>query len=177
VKQAMINYVKKKKHDHFDTPAYAVYPLLEYIPSKWVIWEPTDTTGNSEIARELKKHGNKVISTSRESFNFLTNEPDFEFDCIITNPPYTLKNQFIKKCFFHGKRWAMLMPLTALEGVERGRWFRDHGIELLVLDRRVEFTGGSCWFNTSWFCYRVLPHSLMFAELEKGEKKLTKVCQ
>jgi len=69
-------------------------------------------------------------------------------------------------------RWALLMPLTALEGVRRGRLFREQqkrgsGFELLVLDRRVEYTGGSVWFNTSWFCDGLLPRQLMFAELEK----------
>ena len=170
MKQAMINYTQNKKHDHFDTPAYAVYPLLKFIKPEWAIWEPTDTTGKSEIARVLREHGNKVISTSQGDFDFLTGEPDFYYDCIITNPPYTLKNEFIKKCYESGSRWAMLMPLTALEGVERGKWYREQGLELLVLDRRVEFTGGSVWFNTSWFCSGILPRGLMFAALEKDSK-------
>jgi hypothetical protein len=170
MKQAMINYTKNEKHDHFDTPAYAVYPLLEYIGRDWVIWEPTDTTGNSEIARVLRDRGNKVISTSQKTFDFLADTPDFQFDCIITNPPYTLKNAFIKKCYDRGSRWAMLMPLTALEGVERGGVYRHFGLELLVLDRRVEFTGGSVWFNTSWFCSGILPENLMFAAIDKGRK-------
>jgi hypothetical protein len=170
MKQAMINYVKNEKHDHFDTPAYAVYPLLEYIPPEWVIWEPTDTTGNSEITRALRDHGNKVISTSQETLDFLTGTPDFEFDCIITNPPYTLKDEFIENCIKMRKPWAMLMPLTALEGIKRGKMFNNLGqfFGILVLDRRVEFTGGSCWFNTSWFCHRILPSSqIVFAELKK----------
>jgi len=167
MKQAMINYTQNKKHDHFNTPAYAVRPLLKYINPSWVIWEPTDTTGKSEIARVLREHGNKVISTSQETFDFLKDKPDFEFDCIVTNPPYTLKDEFIQQCYLNSKRWAMLMPLTALEGVKRGDMYGSCGIQLLVLDKRVEFTGGSCWFNTSWFCRRILPRDLMFTKLEK----------
>jgi len=168
MKQAMIDYAKNEKHDHFDTPAYAVQPLLQYIDPAWTVWEPTDTTGRSEIARVLRGHGNKVISTSKEKFNFLTDhDPNMKFDCIVTNPPYTLKDEFIERCYWHGKRWAMLMPLTALEGIQRGRLYRRYGLELLVFDKRTEFTGGACWFNTSWFCYRVLPEKLMFAELKK----------
>jgi len=167
MKQPMIDYVKKEKFDSFYTPEYAVKPLLKYIKKRWVIWEPTDTNGKSAIAKALEKNGNKVISTSIKKFNFLKDEPDFNFDCIITNPPYTLKDEFIKKCYRHMKKWAMLMPLTALEGVNRGQWYKEHGVELLVLDRRVEFTGGSCWFNTSWFCHYILPEKLMFESLEK----------
>jgi hypothetical protein len=167
MKQAMINYTKNEKHDHFDTPAYAVKPLLKFINPEWIIWEPTDTTGNSQIAQVLREHGNTVISTSQNQIDFLNDEPNFEFDCIVTNPPYTLKDEFIKKCYRNSKRWAMLMPLTALEGISRRKWYRDHGVQLLVFDRRVEFTGGACWFNTSWFCYQVLPENLMFVELGK----------
>jgi hypothetical protein len=63
------------------------------------------------------------------------------------------------------------MPITALEGISRGRMFRSMGnrFGVLVLDRRVEFTGKSVWFNTSWFCRDILPGQLVFAELEKDK--------
>ena len=173
MKQAMIDTMQEPKHDHFDTPAYAVKPLLPYIKPGWTVWEPTDTTGESQITRVLRKHGCKVISTSQKKFDFLTDKPDFDFDCIVTNPPYSIKDSFIQRCAEFSDcldtSWAMLMPLTALEGVRRGKLFRamSNDIQLLVLDRRVEFTGGSVWFNTSWFCYGILPQQLMFAQLEK----------
>jgi len=168
MKQAMINYTKNKKHDHFDTPAYAVEPLLPYIHKSFKIWEPTDTNGESQITKVLQKHGCEVITTSIKDFDFLKDIPDFRYDCIITNPPYSLKDEFIKRCYELSLRWAMLMPLTALEGIQRGNKYRDKGVELLVLDRRVEFTGGSCWFNTSWFCKGILPEKLIFARLDKN---------
>ena len=49
--------------------------------------------------------------------------------------------------------------------------FRKHGIELLVFDRRCNFIYDNAkknnWFNTSWFCYKVLQKQLMFEELQK----------
>jgi hypothetical protein len=173
MKQAMINYTKNDKHDHFDTPAYAVKPLLPYINQRWTVWEPTDTTGKSQITRVLRKHGCKVISTAQKKFDFLKDTPDFSFDCIITNPPYSIKDEFIKKCAEFtdcvDASWALLMPLTALEGVNRGKIFNSFGagFGVLVLDRRVEYTGGSVWFNTSWFCNGLLPQQLVFSGLEK----------
>jgi len=166
MKQAMVVYTQHKKHDHFDTPACAVYPILPFIKPEWVIWEPTDTYGRSEITRLLKEHGNTVISTSIKEKDFLLGTPDFNFDCIVTNPPYSLKNEFIGKCYSLKKRWAMLLPITALEGKERGQIYKNNGIELLVLDRRVNFTKNQVWFNSSWFCHGVLPEKLMFTELK-----------
>jgi hypothetical protein len=170
MKQAMIDHTQKPTFDHFNTPEYAVKPLLTYINPAWTVWEPTDTTGKSKITSVLRKHGTTVISTGKKKFDFLHDEPDFAFDCIVTNPPYSLKDEFIMSCMAHGKPWALLLPLTALEGVCRGAMFRDMGKKLgvLVLDRRVEYTGGSVWFNTSWFCYGLLPRQLIFTELQKG---------
>jgi hypothetical protein len=168
MKQAMIDYTKNPKYDHFITPAYAARPLVSYVPKQWTVWEPTDD-GTSEIAKTLRENGNKVVSTDINELDFLKDEPDFHYDCIITNPPYSIKDDFIYSCWMRGKPFALLMPLTALEGVGRGGMFRAMGKRLgvLVLDRRVEFTGGSVWFNTSWFCYGILPRQLIFAELEK----------
>lgn len=168
----MIDTMKNEKHDHFNTPAYAVTPLLKYIDPRWAIWKPTDTYGRSQITETLKKHGNKVIATSKDTFNFLQDDPKFDFNCIITNPPYSLKDEFIARCIHYtarGKKWAMLMPLTVLEGIKRRKMLNSLGetFGVLVLDRRVEFTGGSCWFNTSWFCCGVLPKQIIFSELRK----------
>jgi hypothetical protein len=164
----MIDYAQRPKHDSFSTPAYAARPLMRYVPRDWTVWEPTDD-GTSEIARLLRDNGNKVVSTDKARLDFLEDAPDFHFDCVVTNPPYSIKDDFIFACVKTRKPFALLMPLTALEGVRRGSMFRVMGdkLGLLVLDRRVEFTGGSVWFNTSWFCYDILPRQLMFAELEK----------
>lgn len=47
--------------------------------------------------------------------------------------------------------------------------FRENGIGILVFDGRVEFLSNKKgnWFNTSWFCYNVLPKELIFHELKK----------
>lgn len=96
---------------------------------------------------------------------------------IITNPPYSLKDEFIKKCYEWNKPFCLLLPITALEGKTRGKMFRKHGIEVLVLDGRVQFMENMIkdynkkksgnWFNTSWFCHNVLPQDLIFKELKK----------
>ena len=112
--------------------------------------------------------GYKVISTNKEDFDFLTDTPDFDFDMIITNPPYSLKDEFIQKCYEYKKPFCLLLPITSLEGKRRGDMFRENGIELIVFDKRVEFLEKKGnWFNTSWFCWKVLNKELNFEELKK----------
>ena len=58
---------------------------------------------------------------------------------IITNPPYSLKDDFLKKCYEYKKPFCLLLPITSLEGTERGNMFRENGIEVIVFDKRIEF--------------------------------------
>ena len=170
MKKAMIDYMQKEKNDELYTPEYAILPLLKYLPKNKIIWECTDF-GKSNITKVLKENGYKVISTHKKDFDFLMDDPDFEFDMIITNPPYSLKDDFLKKCYEHDKPFCLLLPITTLEGIERGKMFRENDIQLLVLDRRCNFIYDNCkksnWFNTSWFCWNVLPKQLIFEELIK----------
>lgn len=112
MKKALINYIKKEKFDDIYTPSYAIKPLLKYIPRNITVWECCDF-GKSEITRLLKEHGCEVISTDKEE-NFFEYIPDKHFDMIITNPPYSLKDDFIAKCYEWGKPFALLLPIKGI---------------------------------------------------------------
>jgi len=169
-KKAMIDYMKNHINDEYYTPSEAIYPLLSYLPKDKIYWECTDF-GGSNITKVLKENGFKVISTGKlkDGFDFLKDTPDFEFDIIITNPPYSLKNAFLKKCYEYNKPFALLLPIHTLEGVERGKLFRKYGIQVLVLDKRIQFMKNKkgVWFNTSWFCWKLLPKELIFIEVKR----------
>lgn len=106
----------------------------------------------------------------------MKDKPDFDFDMIVTNPPYSLKNDFLKKCYEYNKPFALLLPITALEGVERGEMFREKGISVVVLDRRINFKNyedvgkkSGCWFNSSWYIWNPNGENnkIYFEHLEK----------
>lgn len=170
MKKTMVNYMKNDKYDELYTPEYAINPLLKYLPKDKIIWECTDF-GSSNITKVLKKNGFQVVSTHKKDFDFLKDTVDFSFDIILTNPPYSLKNQFLQKCYEYKKPFCLLLPITSLEGIERGKMFREYGVELMVLDKRCNFIYDNSkknnWFNTSWFCWNILPSKLIFESLEK----------
>ena len=160
------------KNDECYTERYAVEPLLKYLEPyrDKIIWCPFDTK-ESEFVKVFTEYGYKVtyshISTGQDYFRY---EPA-EWDLIISNPPFSGKKRIFERALSFNKPFCLLLPITSLEGIERGKIFREKGIQLLVFDRRCNFIYDNAkknnWFNTSWFCWKILPKQLIFEELNK----------
>lgn len=167
MKQAMINYIKQEKNDELYTPDAAIYPILKYLDKKKIYWECTDF-GESNITKVLKNNGFKVVNTNKKEIDFLNDKVNFDFDVIITNPPYSIKDLFIKKCYEYNKPFMLLLPLTALEGKERNKLYKKYGIELIILNKRINFIKAkkNIWFNTSWFCWNICSKQLNFEDVK-----------
>lgn len=165
MKKALVDYIKRGAFDELYTPPYAIKPLLKYIPNGVkTIWCPCDNL-ESNIVKELLTNGYDVISSHiQEGKDFFTWAPTQDYDMIITNPPYSLKEEMLERCYELGKPFALLLPMTALEGTRRHALFKN-GIGLVALDKRCDFNGkGSCWFNTSWFIHSPLTDGRLFFE-------------
>ena len=158
------------RSDEFQTPKEAIEPLLPYLKRDWTIWECA--WGKGSLAEHFKKQGFKVLGN--KNIDFIRGDIEMEdFDCIITNPPYSLKDRFLEICFKWKKPFALLLPLTALEGIKRGKMFRENGIQIIIPNKRIDFItpsgkGSGAWFQVAWFCWKLnLPKDLMFVELKK----------
>lgn len=158
MKKPMITTMELPKFDNLFTPEKAMKPLLKYLPKdrSKVFWECCDP-GGSNITKVLREEGYGVIESDIvNGFDFFETQQEKPFDLIITNPPYSLKEKFIYKCYEYNRPFALLLPLTALEGKKRGAWFNHYGISVIVLDSRLDFTGkGANWFATAWFCWNL----------------------
>ncbi len=165
MKKAMINYMQNEKNDELYTPREAILPILKYLDKSKIYWECTDF-GESNITKVLRDNGFKVINTNKAKLDFLLDDP-LDCDVIITNPPYSIKDKFIKRCYEIGKPFMLLLPLTALEGKERNKLYKEFGIELIILNKRINFMKekNNVWFNTSWFCRGVADKQLNFEEV------------
>ena len=166
----LLNMMQGETFDNLYTPEIAVRIVEKYIPllSGRTIWECCDP-GNSTITKRLSTQY-KVVSTDLVTgFDFLRNTPDFKFDAIITNPPFSLKDKFLKRCYQFGKPFALLLPIVALAGQRRVKLYKEYGISVIVIDSRIDYTGkGANWQNTSWFCGNGFTedNSLYFEKME-----------
>lgn len=167
------------KKDCFQTPPMALKPLYEFVHQTWrraVVWEPC--CGEGSIVNTLNNsiHGIDCIGTDLlDGKDFLTYDADFDYDYIITNPPYSKTDEFLDRAYSLRKPFAFLLPLTALGGVRRQDMYRKHGMEIIMLGRRINFKtptgkthgGGSCaQFEVAWFTHRLhIGKQIIFAQV------------
>lgn len=164
---------RNRQSDECYTPVYGVLPVIEFLDKKWVIWCPFDDE-NSEFVKVLKKHGYHVIySHINEGKDFFEYEPWQHYDVIVSNPPYSIKDGVIDRCYKLNKKFMLLLPLPTLQGKTRYKNFIN-GLELLVFDGRISYyanghtnkTQDGNSFASCYFCHNVLPEKLIFRELK-----------
>ena len=96
--------------------------------------EPCVATGN--IAEVIRRHGSEVTGIDIEDYgypgtivqNFLDWKTDDLFDGVITNPPFMLAEEFIRKCIRltkEGGELAFIMKIQFLECEKRQKLFED----------------------------------------------------
>jgi hypothetical protein len=189
-----------QNRDLFQTPNYAVDLLIPFIPKgrfNWA-WEPA--SGDGKIARRLleKTELDVFVSDIRysevmpnEVYNFLLGVSaedslpfnnwegfDIETGVIITNPPFSLKRQFYKRCMIFNMPFALLIPADYSGWIIRAC---QEGAEKIVPTRRIDYitpsgksgaTGQSADFHSMWLTWGFeLGKTETFVELSIEEKK------
>jgi len=143
------NYSEKSSgasiRDSFQTPRYATELLFPHISHNTkTIWEPA--FGEGMISNVFKNVSYNVIESEINGngiyFDFLKNDSCEQLNIprdtmIITNPPFSLKKQFVHRCIEYGYPFALLIP------ADWSQWLIDavdnFGCQLLVPNRRIDY--------------------------------------
>lgn len=165
-----------KASDEVYTPKYAVLPLIKYLKtfkSNPVIWCPFDMP-SSQYVQTFKEFGYKVISSHiDENKNFFYYEPNEDYDIIISNPPFSCKDDVLKRLFELNKPYAMLLPIPSLQGQGRFPWIKDN-LQYLGFDKRINYYTNQdltqvqkgVSFGSCYLCKKFLPKDLIIEELQ-----------
>ena len=167
-----------KESDETYTPEYAVIPIIEHLKDyqarNWkenlVVWCPFDTE-ESYYVKLLRASGFTVIATHIDNGeNFFYYEPE-SYDVIVSNPPFSVKDDIIKRLYELNKPYAMLLPIPSLQGQKRFPYMRN--CQALIFDKRINYfkdmqtkeiqKGVS--FGSFYLCKDFLERDLIFEEL------------
>lgn len=162
-------------NDEFYTPKYAVEPILKYLDTNSVVWCPFDTE-QSNFVKMIKEKGIKVINSHLEmGIDFFNCEVP-ECTHIISNPPYSLKNEVFERLFDIKKPFAMLVGVVGLfESQKRFDMFKNNDFEIMYMNRRVSYFKDFADekpslnppFSSVYLCSGILKEKIVFEEIKK----------
>ena len=143
--------VDRSKTDFYPTPENVTIALMEYLDlPDYTIWEPA--CGEGHIVEALKDLGFNVVATELHNRGYgscgidylrTANTPGY-CDWIITNPPFSLSEQFIRKSIEHGKPFAMLLKSQYWHSSRRRKLFEEYKPRaVLPLTWRPDFLFGA----------------------------------
>jgi hypothetical protein len=156
--------------DLYQTPVVAVEALLraEALPHR--LWEPA--AGRGAIVNVLRAAGHEVLASdlvdygdpthfARRDFLLERKVPD-GCQCIITNPPFRLANEFVEHALNLHPRVVMLLRLAFLESDRRSDILENRGLARVhVFRRRLPMMHRDAWEGPkagsamafAWFCW------------------------
>lgn len=167
----------------FPTPPWATRALMQivlprlYVRSLGRVWEPC--AGLGHMSAVLAERSDRVFATDKNvyaladgaqmsahgvsRFDFLgdVHNPDFPVDRIITNPPFGLAAQIVRKALGVAREGvALLLRLQWLETLERWQLFAEcPPTAVAVFSERVAMCEGgwdpklSAATGYAWFCW------------------------
>lgn len=168
-----------KENDEWYTPSYAIYPLLPYLNPNSLIWCPFDKKESNYVS-VLEKAGHNIIYSHIDSGEDFFEVPIPKVDYIISNPPYSLRTQILKRLFEIDIPFAMLLGVVGIfESKKRFEMFSNNKFEIMYFDKRISFFRSyddekpsvNPPFSTAYICHNILPQQIVFEKLDKGGRK------
>lgn len=149
---------KRRTNDFYPTPRECTIALLDFLEKHFLIqrgakiWEPA--CGCNNMVDVMEEKGYCVTGTDiiHGQDYFTTDLNDDQYDWIITNPPFSVAQEFITTSAQKGKPFAMLLKSQYWHSAKRKKVFADiQPAFVLPLTWRPDFTGqGGSLLDMMW---------------------------
>lgn len=160
---------KNKEKDKCQTPGYALYPLLPYLPKDGHYWDPC--CGKRNLIQHLQANGLLAGGADIEEgpalnlFNAYWSIPGLT---LLTNIPFSVKYEAVELFCLSELPFATIVPLEFIGSQAGYKLVETYKLEVLLLSRRVDFYtekygwNGGAQFPVIWLCRYLLPEKLNF---------------
>jgi hypothetical protein len=143
----MVN-TKRDPYEFYRTPQEAILPFLSREQFGRTVWEPC--CGDGAISEVLTAAGYQVYSSDLidrgygEVADFLTESTHRRVDSIVTNPPFSLAERFVRKALRCSTfKVAMFLRLPFLESARRYSLFQETPLKMVyVFSNRLSLYPG-----------------------------------
>ena len=150
-----------KNDDSYMTPKEVWESIAHLLPKDKIIWEPF--YGDGKSGEYLTELGFKVEHHDIDFFE----DPSFNYDIIVSNPPYSCKPKIFKRLAELDKPFMLLLPVSTMTKKFLKVYFKDK-IQIVIPKTRIHFVKNSVqtkgsWFDTIFIAYRMkLQHDITF---------------
>ena len=157
--------VNFKNDDEYTTPKYIWELVSKYIDKSTVLYDPFYCEGSTK--KYLEELGYKNVIHNDE--DFYENYSKYEYDIILTNPPFSSKQKVFKQLKEINKPFCVLVPISTIIKVYFNKLFKNQ-IQLILPTKRLHFEKNgkmlpNSWFDTCFICYKMdLPNDINYME-------------
>jgi len=152
------------KHDDYMTPKSAWENIQHLIPKEKVIWE--SFYGDGESGKHLNSLGFDVI---HEPIDFFDDETLPEYDILISNPPFSLCKDIIKRLKTLDKPFILILPSPKINTSYFRETFKDekeNPLQIIIPRKRIQFIKlvdgkvpngykSDCNFDCFYYCWKM----------------------
>lgn len=162
---------KFQKHDDYMTPKHAWKDIIKFIPFEHnIIYEPF--YGDGESGRNLREllPDRKIIHRNLDFYEYSTL---FEYDMILSNPPFSDAKKIMPKMLELDKPFILLMPSSKINTSYFRAW-KDKNIQIIIPRKRIHFIklvdgeeveSKGANFDCFYYCYKMnLPQSIVWLD-------------
>lgn len=156
-----MNIMRKSNVDDYNTPKYVWKMLLDYLDldKNTTIYEPFFSNGVSKTYLQQLGYNNVI----HENEDFFENYVRYEYNIILSNPPYTIKKNILKILYKIDKPFVLIMPTSIINKLYIKSIFGKNidKIQYIIPHKRIQFERldgynqkRTC-FDTLFFCYKM----------------------
>lgn len=124
---------KYQKNDEWYTNQETVDLVTDLLNPKGTICCPFDSE-ESYFVKKAKLIGDCIYGIT----DYL--DKDYQYDYLMTNPPFSIKDKVIERVLQAGKPSALVLPITTLGGVKRHSLFAKYGYPAVYIpSKRINY--------------------------------------
>jgi len=147
-----------KNENDYGTSKYIFGMLTDFVDKTKVIYEPFYLDGKAK--NYLNELGYDNVIHNNE--DFFENYDKYDYDLIITNPPYTIKKRIFKKLYEINKPFIVIVPISTITKLFIKEIFKTdiERLQMIIPNRRMQFEKNGnqlkrCYFDCVFLCYKM----------------------
>lgn len=172
--------IMQSNTDEWYTPPECVEIIVPFLKQNGYknILCPFDTEKSAFVSVLISEGFNVTKSHIAEGTDFFNIKNLNKFDAVVSNPPFSKRQDILKRLFESDVPFAMILNFNGLfDSKTRWKMFKENNFELIVPCGRMHFFNGVCKgnspnFQSVYVCHRMAQKQIEFVRIPTRQMAL-----